>query len=414
MRLSKNLIILGGMCLLGGFLSWRILVIGLADYYAAEATPQAASAALLWRADNPEPLLRRAQAVGQREPALAGTLLQASVWGNPTNALPYLALARLWAQAGRVPASIELVEVADTLAPMSAPALAESAQFWFAHGHAERGVARWSALLRNSPTVADQLYPRLLTMANVASARSLLAPLLAQPPDWWDSFFAYAAAQSPTPEAVTFLYEGRNRAGALPSAAEQRVYFDRLWRDHRWTEAYLAWLGGLNEQAQTGLGPLYDGGFDLPITGLGFDWRIGRARGVTVETLDTYGSRGPALHVVFEGRGEHFEHVHQPLYLEPGRYQLQGRVRTDGLSSRQAVRWVVRCERGQDQPGPLAASESFSGKDDWQLFTLDFQVPQADCPLQLLRLEQEQGTNTVSEALGGAVWFDDLVINRRG
>lgn len=413
MGLSRNLIISGGICLLGAVLSWRVLVVGLADYYAAEATPQAASAALLWRADQPEPLWRRGQAlVDQREPALAGPLFQASVWGNPANALPYLALAHLWGRAGRLPEAIGLVEIADTLAPMSAPALGESARFWFDHGQPERGVARWSALLRNSPTTADQLYPRLLAMANGANTRSALLPLLAQPPDWWDRFFAYAASHAPNPDVVTFLYQGRNRAGALPSAAEQRVYLDRLWREGQWAQAYLAWLGGLNEDAQAGLGSVYDGGFDLPITGFGFDWRTRRARGVTVETIETYGSRGRALHVVFEGRGEHFEHVHQSLYLEPGRYQLQGRVRTDGLSSRQAVRWVVHCDQPQAQP--LAVSNSFSGKDDWQLFTLDFQVPQADCPLQRLRLEQELRTNTVGEALGGGVWFDDLVITRRG
>ena len=401
-----------GICLLGGLLSWRIFVVGLADYYAADATPATAAATLRWRPDYPEALLLRGQAFAQSAPAVAGPLLQAAVWANPTNALPYLALARVWAGAGRVPAAIALVEVADTLAPMNGPALAESARFWFEQGRPGRGLERWSALLRNSPTTAKELYPQLLQLADMAAARPLFLPLLAQSPDWWDAFFVYAAAHAPRPETVTFLYAGRNRGGSLPSAAEQRAYLGRLWKDSRWSEAYLAWLGGLDAEAQRGLGQVYDGGFDLPITGVGFDWRLAAARGVMVETIDTYGSRGRALHLVFEGRGERFAHLYQPLYLEPGRYQLQGRVRTDGLSSRQGLSWAVRCQRPDAQP--LAASESFSGKDDWQLFTFEFQVPEADCPLQSLRLEQDQSPNTVGEALGGGIWFDDLVINRRG
>ncbi|WP_295392334.1 hypothetical protein [uncultured Thiodictyon sp.] len=401
-----------GICLLGGLLSWRVLVVGLADYYAADQTPAAAASTLRWRPDAPEALRRRRQAFAQSAPAVAGPLLQASVWANPTNPRPYLALARVWAGAGRVPEAIALVEVADTLAPMSPPALAESAWFWFERGRPERGLERWSALLRNSPTSAGELYPRLLRLADMAAARPLFLPLLRQPPDWWEAFFVYAAAHAPRPETVTFLYEGRNRGGALPSAAEQRAYLNRLWKDSRWSEAYLAWLGGLDADAQRGLGQVYDGGFDLPITGVGFDWRIAKARGVTVETIDTYGSRGQALHLVFDGRGERFQHVSQPLYLEPGRYQLQGRVRTDGLSSRQGLIWAVRCQRPDAEP--LGASESFSGKDDWQLFSFEFQVPQADCPLQWLRLEQDQSPGTVGEALGGGIWFDDLVISRRG
>ena len=412
MQIFRNAIKVGGLGLLVGLLSWRILVVGLAEYYTVQDTPQAVAAALGWHADDPAALYQQGHALLEREPAAAGPLLQASIWADPTDALAYLALADLRAETGRLPTAVALAEVADALGPMSSPALARSAAFWFNHDRPERGLDRWSTLLRTRPAAADRLYPALLGLADNPATRSLLQPLLERPPDWWDRFFTYAADKAPRPETVMFLYQGRNRAGAFPSDLEQRVYLERLWKDRRWRDAHQAWLGGLDEHAQTGLGQIYNGGFELPVTGIGFDWRITSARGITVETIPTYGSSGRrSLHVAFEGMGERFGHVQQLLYLEPGRYQLRGRVRPDGLPPRQGLRWAVRCNESQEQP--LAATEAFGGKDDWQPFTLDFGVPAADCPVQTLRLEQKPRVGAGDEAQGG-VWFDDLTINRGG
>jgi hypothetical protein len=295
---------------------------------------------------------------------------------------------------------------------MRSPALSRSAAFWFAQGRPERGLQRWSVLLRTRPETARQLFPVLLKLADNPASRSLLLPLLHQPPDWWERFFTYVAAQATRPETVISLYQGRNRGGALPSPAEQRLYLDRLWKDGRWLDFYLAWLGGLDERAQEGLGLLYNGGFELPVTGMGFDWRIMPSRGAIVETVETYGSRGSrSLHVELEGRGSRFQHVQQRLYLEPGSYQLEGRVRPDGLAPRQGLRWAVRCNQPDAQP--LGATEAFGGKDDWRAFSVHFEVPAADCPVQVLRLEQGDEIGARWEGQGG-VWFDDLMISRGG
>jgi hypothetical protein len=411
MLISRNAIKLGGLGLLAGLLSWRILVIGLAEHYVAQDTPETATTALGWHAGDPAALYQRGQALLGREPAVADSLLQASIGADPANALAYLALADLRAATGQLPIAIALVEVADTLGPMRSPALALSATFWFMHNRPDRGLERWSTLLRTRPATADQLYPALVRLAENPVTRPLLLPLLVRPPDWWDRFFTYAAVKAPRPETLMSLYQGRNRAGALPSDMEQRVYLERLWKDRRWRDAHQAWLAGLDERAQTGVGPIYNGGFELPVTGIGFDWRITPARGATVETIPTYGSSGRrSLHVAFEGVGERFRHIQQPLYLEPGRYQLRGRVRPDGLPPRQGLRWAVRCNESQEQP--RAATEAFGGKDDWQSFTLDFEVPAVDCPVQTLRLEQK--VQAAGEESQGGVWFDDLTISRGG
>lgn len=410
--MTRNAIRVGGLLLVAVLLAWRVLVDGLADHYAGMETPEGASAALRWRGDQPAALYQQALASSERDPAAAGRGFQAAVWADPTDALAFLGLAELWAGSGRQEAARKLVEIADVLAPMRSPALARSAAFWLNQNRPDRALERWSMLLRTRPQAAGQLYPVLLRLADDPVARSWLRPLLDKPPEWWNGFFAYAAANADRSETVMFLYQQRNRAGGLPDSAEQRVYLDRLWKEGRWLETYLAWLEGLDERRQQGLGHLYNGGFELPVTGMGFDWRLSSPRGVTVETVETYGTRGGrALHVAFDGQRMHFQHVHQPLYLEPGRYQLQGRVRPDGLLVGQGLRWTVRC--GKPEARPLAESESFAGKDDWRLFTLDFTVPEMDCPVQLLRLELEERAGSDLGAQGG-IWFDDLAINRRG
>lgn len=403
----------GGLMLIIVILAWWALVNGLADYYADQETPEAATGALRWRNDQPAALYRSGLAASERNPAEAESLLQAAAWANPTDALTYLTLAEIWQRAGLQDKAVELVKIADALGPLRTPALARSAAFWLQMNRPDLAVARWSMLLRTRPAAATQLFPVLLQLAENPATQPLLQPLLADPPEWWDRFFAHATANALQLETVAYLYHNRNRQGALPGFTEQRAYLDGLWKEKRWLQAYLAWLGGLDEQQQRALGHVYNGNFELPATNLGFDWRLSSPRGVTVETVETYGTRGSkALHVSFKGERVRFQHVQQFLYLESGRYRLQGRGRPDGLKAERGLRWRLRCA-GVNVATLLAESEPFVGSDEWRNFTVEFEVPEQDCPLQILRLELE-GRAELEFTAEGDVWFDDLAIGRQG
>ncbi|MFZ1827332.1 MAG: hypothetical protein WAW42_00865 [Candidatus Competibacteraceae bacterium] len=403
-RLGRGILIL----LLGSLLGWRILVTGIAEYYAEQENPEEAAGALRWRAGHPAVLYQQADALLEPSPTAAEPLLRAAAWANPTDARIYVTLAELWAaDESRRSTAIPLAEIADILGPMSSPVLAYSADFWQAQGRLDRMLERWSLLLRTQPTVASALYPELLDFTNDPKQQELLRPLLENPPTWWDGFFAYVAREAPQTDTVIFLYQQRQRGEESPSKLEQGAYLDRLWRDARWPEAYRAWQEGLNERQRSVLSRVYNGGFELPPTGVGFDWRIASLRGVRVETAPTYGVRGErALHVNFDGQRVRFQHVLQYLLLEPGRYRLQGRVRPDSLRTALGLRWKVRCVAD----GPwVAESDRFLGSDEWRIFTVDFVVPTNDCPAQVLRLELE-GRAELDFEVEGAIWFDDLAI----
>lgn len=405
-RLIKSILIL----LLGSLLGWRILVTGLADYYALQETPEAAASALRWQEGQPEALYQQAESLLESEPVAAGRLLQAAAWADPTDARIYVTLAELWrAEEGRQAAADALMEQADVLGPVRTVVLAHSADFWWLRHRLDRMLERWSLLLRTQPAVAGTLYPALLNFAQNSEQQELLRPLLENPPTWWDGFFVYAAREAQQTDTVLFLYQQRQRGGQPPAVLEQRAYLDRLWQDARWPEAYQAWQEGLNEQQTRVLYRVYNGGFELPVTSVGFDWRMTSPRGAQVETAHTYGARGErALHVTFDGQRVQFRHVLQYLLLEPGRYRLQGRVRPDSLRTALGLRWTVRCVMTKGD-SLLAESERFLGSDDWRFFSFDFAVPEAECPAQVLRLELE-GHAALDFEVEGEIWFDDLAI----
>ena len=398
-----------GLLLLVGLLSWRIIVSGMAEYYSQQDDRAEAVEALFWQSQQPQGLYQQALTQIESDPPAAERLLQAAAWADPSDALVYLALADLWVKAGRVPAAQGLVAVADALGPMRPPVLSRSADFWLRQGQWDRVLARWSNLLLNRPENAKQLFPVLLRVAENPASRPLLQPFLEQPPAWWLQFFSYTAQKAQSSETVLALYQARRRRGDPLDKVEQQAYLDRLLRDKRWLDAYLAWLNGLDDRQLTVLGNIYNGSFELPLTSVGFDWRVLPLRGVVVETAQTYGTRGDkALHINFNGQRAQFRHVLQYLFLEPGQYRLRGWVRVDQLRTERGLRWTMRC--APDQP-VLVASELFLGSDDWRLFGVEFTVPESDCMAQMLRLELE-GRAALDFEVEGDIWFDDLSIAR--
>ena len=413
MKAGTLAIRIGGL-LLVILLGWRAVGSGLADYYVAQDSPFMKMKALNWRERQPQALYMDAGFQVFRDPTGAAQSLRKAAWANPADALVYLALAEVWAAAGRQAAAVRLVEIADELAPMRSIALMRSAIFWLKQNQLDRALRRQSVLLSTRPAASAQIFPKWLQLIEEPTTRPLLAVVLANSPEWWSRFFSYVANNAQKTETVTFLYRNRWGDGNRVAAVDQKIYLDRLWRDQNWPEAYRVWRNGLNEESREALDKdgIYNARFELPLTGVGFDWRVTPLHGVTVETTETYGVRsGKALHIAFDGQRVRFQHIRQYLYLDPGHYQLRGRVRPDSLRTERGLRWVLRCNSSQAQQ-PLAESERFLGVDEWRTFVVDFTVPQTDdCRTQWLRLELEGRAELDFEVAGG-VWFDDLTINR--
>jgi hypothetical protein len=198
----------------------------------------------------------------------------------------------------------------------------------------------------------------------------------------------------------------RRSPGGL-STRELSTWLDALISDGQWGPAYLGWVESLSPEASKRIGNIYNGGFELEPSQLGFDWRFGRVPGARISRDQVVGSEGQyALRVDFEDRRVPFHQVRQLLALVPGSYRLHGRVRTDDLRGERGLVWTLRCA---DNGRFIAETEPVKGRHDWHSFDLDLAVPPEKCGGQWLTL-RVPARIAAEQRLGGTVWFDDLSI----
>jgi hypothetical protein len=401
------------VAVVGAFLAWRIVVVNMSDQFAQSQDPDDAAAALKWDATASDSLYIHANSILEKDPAQAKEELQASIRANPANAPAYVALATLYEKQGDLEAAKRAITTAEQMAPQRPDVRSDTAVFWLRHNDIARAIDDWNVVLTFVPEAREKLFPPLALAAEDPAAQKAFATLLKQPVAWWPDFFAHVAANAPRLDTVRALY---NLQAKTPNDATQdalRAYLDRLQHDGYWTEAYFVWLNNLDDVQIKNVGNLFNGGFEAPISNLGFDWITRPAGYVLVETVPTYGASGTkALHVLFRGPRVAFKHLGQYLMLSPGAYTLYGRARTDDLEvtgSEGGAHWVMYCLGTED---PVASTDRFAGTDQWRRFSVQFTVPPTDCPVQMLRLELA-GRVALDFQVKGSVWFDDMGVDRQ-
>ena len=394
------------------WLVWRIVAVGLSAHYmeSPQATPDAASKALAWNPRQPVALYRRGLALREQDPDAAATLLARAYTENPTDVRPLVALARLSQTQDDQERSEALLATALRLAPADPRVHQQAAEYWVARGDIEAALRHWSSVLEIDPARKDSLFPTLLRIAEDPRTRLALQPFATAPASWWASFFAEVAAKARETETIRILYALRKDSPQEPVTDEERKAFvERMMVSGHVAEAYVDWVGGLDRQQRQALGLLYNGGFELEPLNWGFGWRIRSRPQALVDRGTTFGVEGDqALRLIFRRYEGHFAGIAQSLFLDPGRYQLTGRVRTDSLESAGGIRWSVQCMLPEDRE--LGASERFLGANQWRGFAFEFAVPEA-CALQELRLVSA-GERTFERRISGSAWFDRFAIRK--
>src|SRR5207342_3796057 len=125
------------------------------------------------------------------------------------------------------------------------------------------------------------------------------------------------------------------------------------------------------------IGNVYNGGFELEPSQMGFDWQYKNVPGASISRAQTLGANGTmALRLEFEDRRISFPPVRQLLALAPGHYRLRGRVRLDDLRTERGIEWRLSCT--QNGP-PIGQTAPMSGRHDWKPFEAEFEVPKQGC-----------------------------------
>ncbi len=396
-----------GLAVIGFFVVWRVLTLGTAEHFARQrdAGRQAIEAALAWYPAHSQALARRAREPGDMDPAQREALLRHALAGNPGDARVLMALAERWWIDGDRDRAAAAVDLAGRAAPADAAVSLAAAAYWLRAGQAQRAASLWDAALHTQPPLKQTLFPAFLRLTEDAPGSGIIRELVRREPAWWPDFFAYAATHALRSETVRDLFTLR-REITPPSLAERRAYVDRLLRSGRWQQAYLAWMSGLDEEQRGYLGAVYNGSFEIPISGFGFDWNAPPVDGAAVRRRATYGAGGGhALQVAFTGQRVAFTHLFQRLLLVPGSYYITGSVRVDDLHASRGLQWQVNCGAGWEKP--LATSERFVGSAQWRTFSFAVTVPAQGCTGQTLRLVA-LGRRAGDYALSGSIWFDDV------
>jgi hypothetical protein len=383
--------------LLLAWLAWTVVQATRADALAASA-PEAAL-----RIEPGHPVALRVaarRALLARELPAATELAQRLLATDPGQGEGFATIA-LAAAEREAPDAGALMEIAARRAARNRQVRARLAALALGRGDLPEAMVQLDALLRLG--AGANLYPALIRQSTDPAFAAALADTLARRPRWGSAFMATLLAQG-SPAAVDHVYAELRRKGAL-SRKETSRWLGRMMKDGRWGEAYAYWVSTLGSSRRV-LAPVFDGGFELDASGVGFDWQPGnRSQGVFTEFEEAPGATGRrAAHFRFIGPAADGD-LRQPLLLAPGRYRLSLRARAEFLQTDRGLEWRITCHAGP----VIAALGPLEGSFDWRRMQVDFSVPAANCPGQWLELRNPAPAGAAQHA-SGDLWTDDVAV----
>lgn len=399
MRALRLPIALAGLLVLA-WVGWTILQSTRADALASTDP----SAALRIDPDHPQALLRLArQQLEAKDYAGATETARHVLRVEPGqgDAFAILALAAV----GRGDANAaDLIRIAVQRAPRTLDVRTQAMVAALKAGDLKGGMRQLDAMLRLSPRRGTILFPAMAQQTADPAFAKVLVDALASNPPWRRAFLASLAGKNAPPEAMDRVFAGLQKRGSL-TEGEVRGWLDQNLREGRWGEAYALWIGTLDPKPSQ-LPTVYNGGFEQPLTNMGFDWHTPRASGVFTNQEAIAGASGAqAAHFHFIGRPAAGGGLRQPLLLARGEYRLSMRARAEFLHSERGLQWMVRCDGGKiiAELGPL------DGSFEWQHQAVTFEVPAIGCPGQWLELNNPavQGS---AQVVSGDLWIDDIAI----
>lgn len=436
------------------FIAWRIMSFGISKYYLGKASKAsedddalaAVDRALVWNQRHPDALYRKfrlidagededeskeedeSEDVSEDDGTDSTDLLRRSIVENPADALPLLALIDEVKDTDDREQADALMDASAELMPVHPSVLFSVGRYWAERENIGKALAHWSQALIADKDLGEHLFPSMLVVAENQEAVHLFRPMAKSPPPWWGPFFRYVAGNAQNLETIKALYDFRHNTedeegiqdsddtrdeedaaeAAVLMREETGLYALRLMREGRVTEAYLTWMSGLSPEEQEYLGVIHNGSFEIEPTNAGFDWYIKETERVVADTSVLQGVAGvdgkQVMHLLFRHREDFYWHLHQPLFLDPGPYQVTGKARVE-LDSMGGLKWIVRCLR-LPSPTIIGESDRFMGMSDWRDFSFPVEVP-TDCVLHELRLVSA-GTYKFEHEMSGDIWFENM------
>jgi tetratricopeptide (TPR) repeat protein len=154
---------------------------------------------------------------------------------------------------------------------------------------------------------------------------------------------------------------------------------------------------------------VFNGGFEYPSTGSPFDWDFDGVQGLAAERDTTVVHDGRYSMRIDITRNDNldFRNFRQTVVLPPGRYRLDGFLRTADVTGAEGFHLRVQ---GLQSGVLLAETDGLAGTHDWTPVSATFDVPAASsiAQIQLVR----HFALRIDNQLTGKVWLDSIRLAR--
>lgn len=292
---------------------------------------------------------------------------------------PFFIFARAEEQAGRLPRAIALLEEARRRRPNQLLIHIQLLAYYQAARRDRELLAELDFVLRRSNPAKQFVYPELARMAGRPRDRRTLAAVLASNPSWRRDFLASARQIAPA-DVAALIEEMRRQRPGLDVSPERNLYVQALARAGEFRRARGLWLDALPAPDRARHALLFDGRFREARPEPPFGWTYAGTDSGRAERSHAAGQ--PYLDISYFG-GSDVVLAEQVLTLDPGRYRLRSRAKSDGSTvTSGAVLWNLTCAAGD---ASLVRLPLAGLRESWRDLEAAFQVP-ASCPAQRLRL----------------------------
>ena len=393
-----------------GLVACLLVLLGTAGWRVAETLQADAAldrndpgAALRWRPENPQALLLQAESrFSDGDLETAEQLARRQLRAAPADGRGYRVMAQIAAARGKEDRALALFRIAARRAPRDLAARGWLAQHALEQGRPAEALAHIDAVLTLSAGAGHRIFPVLVELAGDPAFADVLATTLAKRPAWRSGMLAaLRAPKGGDPVAADRVLAALQRQGGL-TPAEFDGWIEALMQQGRWGEAHARWAAPQLAEGRA-LSLLFNGDFNAPPLGTGFDWRLRSVPGILAQIEPA--RDGGSLHLRFLGRRVAQPPLGHALLLGPGEYTLDWRERSDALRANNGVGWTLTCA---DARTLLARGDPLQGSYAWRDRSMTFNVPRKGCLGQWLQLGPLGGQVVVGDA-----WYSAVRLTRR-
>lgn len=302
------------------------------------------------------------------------------------------------------------------------------------------------ALGPNLPQIALRAANFRFEMGEIQPALALGAGILKQLPEYDDMVFSSYVRMGGDLDGILASGIGNNPRAArtffrflMRSGGEQRLSATWRWPTWRWptwrwidergyadrplARAWASWLlershaeeaatvwmrhGASDAGVYRVSNWIDNSGFEEKWTGEGFDWLAEAIPGVKTVWDDQVAHSGRrSLRLDMDAANNlDFHHVSQRVWLDPGRYQVSGWVRTNGLTTDQGVGLRLTGARGD----PDVFTPTAEGSREWTRLSAEFTIQAPElAKVEIVRRPSDKFDNRPR----GTAWIDDVKIER--